>query len=36
VVEKAGLTGSCARIDGVEATRRYKDGVLVMRSDDDL
>ncbi|TCO48747.1 beta-galactosidase-like protein [Kribbella antiqua] len=26
VVEEAGLTGSYARIDGVEATRRYKDG----------
>jgi hypothetical protein len=26
VVDEAGLTGSYARIDGVEATRRYKDG----------
>jgi beta-galactosidase len=26
VIEEAGLTGSYARIDGVEATRRYKDG----------
>jgi beta-galactosidase len=25
-IEEAGLTGSYARIDGVEATRRYKDG----------
>ncbi len=26
MVGEAGVTGSCARIDGVEATRRYKDG----------